>query len=1127
MLESQISAKLTSFVRVRQGGIRSINVERDVQQAALADEYVLTAQACATLSRILDGTGVISPTRTWTLTGPYGSGKSYFGLFLMNLMCVSLPAHSHALAQLRQADPRLTERVLEFIHPNGSRGLLPIPITGFRSSLQMCLKHGFQQALQPLACNDQIHSLLSEDVWTSSTDSHKLLQWVERLLWLITQPDAGYTGIVLILDEMGKLLEYTAANPDSTDIYLLQELAEFANRNRETAFFFVGILHQAFERYAGNLDTTTQLEWAKVQGRFEDCAFQEPPDQQMRLLANALELGDQGLPPAVIESTKRYAAEAIENGWNPALMATEEFTDLCVRAYPLHPTALVALPYVFRRLAQNERSLFAYLASSEPFGFQEFLQQQTPPTDIRLANLFDYLAANFQGRLYSSLRARPLTETLERLSNFADLDPLAMDVLKTIGVLNWLAEVSPLQASQARLYFALNAPDRSESQIQEAMRGLQSRSLVTYRRFNQTYGIWQGSDVDIEERMQEARQRLSSTFSLAETVQQFLSPRPLVARRHSYQTGTVRYFEVYYVDGQTHDQLSLEPSDGASGIVLLCLPANHAETEDFTRWAKASLAEQRPDLVVCIIKRTARMVELMNELRCLHWVKDNTPDLRDDPVARRELRTRVNMLTTLVQNELDRTLSTDQLSNAAGCGWFYRGEDVSTDARRSLSHLLSMVCDSLYPHSPRVWNELINRRTLSSQGAAARRNLIEAMLRQAAQPRLGITGYPPERSMYESLLHVSGLHRPVGPAYWEFFDPSDEDPLRLRPLWQAIADYVFATSPEPRGVQELFGQLTGAPYGLTAGVAPVLLCAFLIVQRDETTLYQEGSLLPEPDIADWEVLLRRPELFAVAGCRVTGSRTAVVERLARGFHVAPATMPVVRELIRRLKGLPEHAWRTQRLSDSALAVRRAIEGARSPERLLFLELPAALGCPSFAEDDVDLGQVEAFFDVLNRVLTELNSATPRLLIRARDSLLSAFGLPLGEEGWQHFRKLAGELEPQVTQPSLLPLLRRVAGATDTRAALDSALAYVADRPLRSWSDADAERFGRQAQALGKLFRAERNGGHAHASLTPIQETRSVQVADRLRGYLRAEFTDDPGIVAAALQVLLNEYRRQK
>ena len=50
--------------------------------------------------------------------------------------------------------------------------------------------------------------------------------------------------------------------------------------------------------------------------------------------------------------------------------------------FPLHPlTALTAGP-LFRQLAQNERSLFAFLVSSETNGFQDFLRHdQSRPED--------------------------------------------------------------------------------------------------------------------------------------------------------------------------------------------------------------------------------------------------------------------------------------------------------------------------------------------------------------------------------------------------------------------------------------------------------------------------------------------------------------------------------------------------------------------------------------------------------------------------------------------------------------------------------------------------------------------------------------------------------------------------
>ncbi len=72
--------KLSSLVHVRPGSIRSIRVERDLEQSTLAEAYIFTAQARRTLARLMDGAEGLTRTRAWTLTGPYGSGKSYFGL---------------------------------------------------------------------------------------------------------------------------------------------------------------------------------------------------------------------------------------------------------------------------------------------------------------------------------------------------------------------------------------------------------------------------------------------------------------------------------------------------------------------------------------------------------------------------------------------------------------------------------------------------------------------------------------------------------------------------------------------------------------------------------------------------------------------------------------------------------------------------------------------------------------------------------------------------------------------------------------------------------------------------------------------------------------------------------------
>ncbi len=1134
LLQALSTITLAHTVHVQQSIARSVNLERDIALPAVADSYVLTGQALRSLHRIAEQINSAAPVRAWTLTGPYGSGKSLFGLFLMNLLCATNTSHAHATAQLGNVDAALAEKLKISAGLERSHGLLAVPVSGYRASLHECMQHGLRHALQGLSQHTAIQALLAnKELWSKAVSSRTLIHTFEQILAITRQPDIGYGGLVLILDELGKPLEFSATCPEQGDIFLLQELAELAARSGETPLILIGILHQGFERYAGQLDTLSQREWAKVQGRFEDMPFQEPPNQQLLLLADALQTEQDSLSPALKSLLARNAAAAVEGNWRPPSFKPTDFEQLCLRAYPFHPTALVALPYIFRRLAQNDRSLFAYLTSLEPSGFQEFLNTHQGERLVRLPDLFDYLAINYQGRLYSSLRARPLTEALDRLETAPDLSPAGVACVKAIALLNWLADSGPFVASSAGLFFALSGDDFREEEIGEALHQLRAQSVIVLRRFNDAYAIWQGSDVDIDAQMELAQKRLAGVFSPAQAVQSYLHPQPIVARRHSYMKGATRFFELHYVDTVAEEALLVEPTTGACGVVLLCLSANEAETTGFIQWAESGALRGRMDVVLGVAQRTARLAEVLNELRCLHWVQDHTPELRDDPIARRELRTRINTVESAVHYELEAGLSLHQLVKANGCRWFWRGAEIGTAGisdgemnsgkLRSISQLLSFVADRLFTGSPNLRNELINRRLLSSQGAAARRNLIEAMLSHSEQPQLAIAGFPPERSMYESLLRTSGLHGEGQEGIWRFVPPPADDPLQLAPVWLALTSTIFTDPPQMQGVEDLFQQLREPPFGMTDGVLPVLLCAFVLVHQDEVTIYREGTLLPEPGIADWEVLLRRPELFAVAGCRIDGTHAAIIQRLALGLQTRPAAMPVVRELIGRLKALPEHAWRTQRLTGSTLAARHALETARSPESLLFHKLPEALGLPTLTEDVAgDPAVVEHFFAQLNASLQEMQTVVPNLFANARDVLLMALGLPSGEAGWRQLLGLAAELAPTMRQPVLKTFLLRMVEAADERRALESVLAYVANRPPRQWTDADSDRFAAQAQEIGELWRTTAVHQSEEPLLSEAQTAQSRHLREAVHRQLRSDIAQDTAVVKAALRQLLRE-----
>lgn len=1120
---------LAEYIEIARRFVRSVNLEKDYEAGGQNGEYIVTPTARAALWRLAEGIRGGSLSRAWTLTGPYGVGKSAFAVFLTRLLCSGGAEAEPIRRKLEQVDSALVTRMRELdllgLRP---RGFLPVLATARRTPAPRCLAEGMVAAANNsgdegiVASIQGLARLLESSRNGESWDSRQVVNAMISLS--LAARKAGFEGLLFVVDELGKLFEYAARYPQRGDIFVLQELAEQAARHVDATILFVGLLHQSFEDYGQHLDLATRREWSKIQGRFEDIAFLEPADQVIRMIAQAIRWAPEGWQQIPGHSLDAVVKAATKAGAAPPGLAAQDFGVIAKAAYPLHPVTLVALPFLFRRFAQNERSLFSYLSSLEPYGFQEFVKTHSlgsgTPSFIRLGDLFDYFTKNLGAGLYRHPHALRWLEAADALERKEHLAPLHREIVKTVGVLNALGEFCHLKATEDLIAAAVSDSPVPSAEVQDALRSLREDSVLSFRKFNRTYRIWEGSDVDIEERIAEGERRVRQGLHLADKVREYLPPRPMVARRHSFETGALRFFAVEYTDDPA-DVAARPRPPVADGMVLVCLAESPHVAESFRQLAIE--AGDRRDTLFAIPSQIGELRALITELGALRWAWDNTPELRDDRVARREMSMRIADAAHLVQRSVQGLLDPRDEPVGSGCLWIRAGKEVGARSPREVSQALSDACDGIFPAAPKILNELISRRMLSSAAAAARRNLIERMLTRCSDEALGIQGYPPERSIYESVLRKTGLHRQDERGHWSFQVPPAEDPGRLRPVWDFIYATVFADQPGPVPLESLFAALALPPYGVLAGLQPVLLCAFLLAHPDETTLYREGTFLPEPGIADFEVLMRRPDLFAVAGSRVLGARSLVVARLAKSLGVKAATVPVVRALFRMVGSLPPLAWQTRRLPETTQALRQAFQSAKSPERFLFDLLPQALGEPALSPDHLDQNAVERFFASLNANLREWSDVAPRTISTARDELLNACGLAGADAGWSELRHLAIALEPSVTETQLLAFLHRVAESGADSKGVESVLGLVANRPPHTWHDADIERFPQAAVVFGRSFRAAACREAEPMRLSPAEQAQKKRLLARLRECLRQEGrTATSRAIRAALQNLLKE-----
>ncbi len=1102
---------------------RSINLHSDWHDLGHSSGYILTPNVANSLERLIQGLLSKNGQRAFALTGPYGTGKSAFAVFL----CQLLSKDSKQAAQTAKLLPSDLKSQLKNVRksPGKREGFLPIPVTARRRPVAQLLLEGMLVTLSELKQLKSVRELclrmevaLKNNAWRDTATILKFLSALTK--------EAGkqsFAGILLLVDEAGKTLEYALQDRSGGDVYIFQELAEYANRQSETPLLFLITLHQMFDDYVELSDRTLRNEWNKVQERFQPIQFSESAATTMQMVASALQ-PSAPLPLSVSAAIDESVTQ-IQNGAMPLPLGVEisEFKEMARNAWPLHPSVLLAMPHLFRRLAQNERSIFSYLTSYEPFGLQDYLDHPLCEGDnfIRLHHIYAYLLANFEAGLARLPHAKRLLEANDIINSRQHLTPFQFELVQSVALLNVLSEICPLRATSQTLACATS----NFATVEQELEILRQQSVLTYRRLDGSYRVWEGSDVDIEARINEGRRKLQMEgTSPLEALCHHLPKRTLVARRHSLKTGVHRYFNLIYVENLRANVLKgAESPEDAAGTILILLPQTSSKALE-AEAKKKTKGRQR--LIVALPRQIDALRGVVEEVACLRWVEENTEELRDDRIARRELSLRLVMGEQHIAQLLQTLLDPRSAPVGNSCQWIWNGADQRPQRPVDVARLLSSVCDQIYSKSPHVRNELVVRKKISGAASSARRCLLERMLDRRTEECLGIEGYPPERSVYESVLLATGIHYyDSDSGKWGFRAPPKSNDRNLRFCWDLMEQVVFSHQIQRVELVDLFRKLAEVPYGLPDGVHPILFTAFYLLYQDELFLYRENTFVPDIQAAHLELLQRRPDLFSVSGARLDGTRKAVVERLAKGFKQPAKTASVVRALYRVLNNLPPVTLKTTQIKDTAVVeMRDCLLQAASPEELLFIDLPRCFGLDPFMQGEKRTKDMDRFFEHLNNSLSTLRNHAQKLLQKNRNLLLGKCGLSRNMNGWRELERRAAWLAPRIKHDVLTPFLNCVNNGIADGGNARPALSLIANRPFEQWTDMDIQSFEGLAEGMGELFRQTwHNYGDAGPELTAIEMKQKDVLRKKLEPQLKKLGSkSSPRVLAAALRELLDQ-----
>ncbi|NCG53482.1 ATP-binding protein [Serratia fonticola] len=990
---------------------RSIRIDADLGREDALDGYVCNGTAKTVLENMSKQL-LNSQQRAFTWTGPYGSGKSSLAIALASAISPNETVRSKARAMLNVTPNSNFDKVFKV-----RKGWLVLPVVGRRGSVIQQIAQTLNKTCGQEKNHSQSASLLIKSICSAAEQE-------------------GLDGTLLIIDELGKFLEASALG-NGDDIYFYQELAEAAARTNGKVVI-VGILHQSFGQYAARLGLETRDEWAKIQGRYTDIPLVAGSDEVVELIGKALQVD---IRPAHVQDVAHIVATAIRER-RP--MVGEQYEHALALCWPLHPVMAALLgPISKRQFGQNERSTFGFLSSSEPYGFQTFLNTTTTEeaTWYLPSNYFDYLQANLEQLILASNdghRWAQAVDAVERAEAKSD-NALHIALIKSIAILDLFKDGSGLTAETAILEsLFLNI---TKEEIRATLEDLSKWHVTIFKKHTSAWSVFEGSDFNIDQAVSQARAGMSGTdFKL---LNKLANLYPIIAKRHYHQTGSFRWMNISLcrVDDVQRFAESFQPSNGEFGLLLLALPDKKISENKAQKLCADAVRSKPWPVVVGIPHNYLRIADLGAELLALQIVQTKRGhELHGDTVARREVQARTIATQATLEEQLAEALAT--------ADWF--ADNIELEPKGTLSSIASSLADNVYYKAPRLWSELVNRDNLSSNSVKARRELLYRMLENEGEPHLGIEGYPATRGLYETILYRTGLYRKDDAAgHYRFLPPVNGTSTSFAALWEKTYE-LLQNKNVKISASEIHTLWAMPPFGLKKGVIPIVLMAFLLAYKGNIAVYKDGLFIPNITDADIDEYLQDERRFALRWIVIDNEKQKILEGIGQILASIGATsdsadpLEAARSLVAMVIGLPNWTQRTARLSSEAKKVRDTLLKANDPHKVLFIDLAAAL--------DVENGQ--DYIDALQAPIEEIWNAYEKLLHQIASSMLKALdadenNLTVLQRRSETLSGITGELR----QDAFSARLTKYDGSNT---AIEGILSLAANKPPRDWNDRDID-----------------------------------------------------------------------
>lgn len=1012
------------FIRTSPGFQYSVNIKFDIDDGQKISSYIPTEKAILFLNDFLASLEEPSTERARLLIGPYGTGKSHLTAVIAALLKGTLGKKYFAPIVDKinaSGQPDLAHKIKDIA--KGKNKYLPVIVVGNGSDFSQSLIYGLNTALKRADLSDILPDTVYRQMEKSvhrwkiefpntfdkfnqllemqfripmdefndlldkcDSKAYKLFDElypkltagaafnpfiVDDVTELYTDVTAklqekGYKGVFIIYDEFNNYLETAVKKSEPINLKPLQDLAEMCNRSKEKPVHLLLVSHQHISQYAAKLSEELVNEWRKIEGRFQSIEFAQKSSKTYNLISTVI-LKDPTMWEGFLEKHEHAFQSLGAKGSAYRIfseLTPDKFDKWVVKGcYPLHPCTTYCLPRISNSIAQNDRTIFTFLATKEFNSLGHFLENKLLD-DFNLLTidiLYDYFENLMKKQYYEDKIHRIWVQTSNALSKYADLDLMSKKIIKALAIILATGEEKNIAPTPNILKYALWA---EEEEFNAGLSQLVKMKIVYIRKSDDYIEFISGSDINVYDEIAriQGNYRNKQEMKLSSILNDDFKPYPIIANRYNDEYEMTRFFIPQFF---TYDDIvnvfdwnqKLINENYVDGLLALMVVEDEENLNKVTEMVRNIKQGQ---ILFVISNKPLLLSKVVANYKAVNVLANDTVFLEKYPMARTELVAYLDDFKDVIEWQLEALIDprTEQAK------YYWKGQEINNiTSGAKLSRFVSDICMDVFNGAPKINNELVNKNRVSTVVSNARIKVNHGVLAYELEANLGLKGSGPDVSIFRSFYARTGLYKVDDKSGHITINTDDMRDPNLKNVLEKIDEWILRCSDIHRSPMEVINDLRKPPYGVRLGIVPILLALSIRKHKDYLVIKNQQGVEEPLSAQLLEDIVNKPEHYlmqlegwdGIKESYIMGIYEQFDDYITHNIETSNRLYPAALGIKSWFVSLPKFTRETSNIGEISTRLRRALKTPTlDSKELLFNRLPQTLmNDKSFKLDNCD------------------------------------------------------------------------------------------------------------------------------------------------------------------------------